>query len=168
VNRGARPWANATWCRAWWKRFVFVAALAIVYYMLGSFVFDRMPYTAIPAWWAHAWPRRLTVMTWFQLLNVAGAAAAALPIAILVVWRAKRHAPLFGMAIAAPSAINSLVRSEEFIGNGPGVLSHVLVTVIVLFGALLLAIPLWVLSFETACGHWSNKRVSKITGAESG
>jgi hypothetical protein len=148
-----------------WKRLVLVAALALAYYVLGSLVFDRLPYTPIPAWWAHAWPRHLTVVSWFQLLNVAAAAMAALPIAILIVWRVKRYAPLFGIVIAAPFAIHTLVYSVRAIGNGSGVFNHVLVNDIVLVGALLLAIPLWVLAFERACGNSSNKRLARLRAA---
>ena len=74
-------------------RSVLVVAIgAATYYALLGFVYSKAPYTDMPHWWgAYSVSRSAAVISWFTLLNVAGAVLSAIPVAIGVVLVGKVH-----------------------------------------------------------------------------
>jgi hypothetical protein len=71
---------------------VVVAICVAVYYALLSFVYSEAPYTSMPQWWVvHAMSKRGAIISWFTLLNVAGAVLSAIPVAIGLVFISKVH-----------------------------------------------------------------------------
>jgi len=71
--------------RTTWRLALTTIALATAYYLLGAFVFGRLPWVSIPSWWSVAWPsKHAAVIAWFDALNIIGSFAAAFPIAVVV------------------------------------------------------------------------------------
>ena len=72
------------------RNILWVAIGATVYYALLGFVYSKAPYTSMPQWWgAHGISRPFAVVSWFTLLNVAGALLSSIPVAIALVFAGK-------------------------------------------------------------------------------
>jgi len=81
------------------RTIVLGALAALAYYTLLSLITQALPYVPVPAWWRPIWPSpTLAVQTWFGLMDAAGALFAALPVAVLLVWRVRGRAAAVGLA----------------------------------------------------------------------
>jgi hypothetical protein len=81
-----------------------------VYYALLGFLYARAPYAAMPHWWrAHLVTGPLAVMSWFTMLNLGGAALAAIPVGIGVVLSVNSRRNLLGLIIGVLPALYMVV-----------------------------------------------------------
>jgi hypothetical protein len=72
------------------RNILWVAIGATVYYGLLGFVYSKAPYTSMPQWWgAYGISKPFAVVSWFTLLNVAGAVLSSMPVAIALVFAGK-------------------------------------------------------------------------------
>ena len=95
----------------WQKYALVVAGLVVAHYFLAAFTIERMPYTSPPSWWQEIWPSaRFGLVAWFLMLNAAGAALAAVPVALIVVLSVARHQLRIAFAVAALTAIVAIVQ----------------------------------------------------------
>ena len=128
--------------RQWLQLSLMAGALGLIYFGLAHLVFTRLPYTALPDGWLAAWPsRRIGVSIWFELLNIAGAVLVALPVALVIAWRANQHRLLLALVVACPTALWYLIGASQYSGLAPHVPWPALVDVAVTVLALLFALP---------------------------
>ena len=125
-----------------------VAALAGAYFALTYVTYSSMPYVSTPRSWLGLWPSRHDgVLAWFQLLNVAGALAAALPVALLTRWRISERRIPTAVLVGLPTAIYAISGYPCCSMPGRGWTPDLWVNEITIFLALLLSIPviLWLI-----------------------
>ena len=85
---------------------------AAVYFALLWLFYTWAPYTVIPHWWRNSSPNAaVAVVTWFTLLNVAGAILAAIPVALGVVLGTKTRRVALGLVIGMVPAFYIVVRA---------------------------------------------------------
>jgi hypothetical protein len=125
------------------KRTIVLGVLAaIAYYALLSLITPALPHASIPAWWQQVWPSpAAAVQTWFGLMDVIAAAAAALPVAVLLAWRIQRRAMALGLAIGVVVGLYVLVGSTIEYGTK----AAAVVAGAVQFVAIALALPAFAL-----------------------
>jgi hypothetical protein len=97
------------------RTFIVAVVSALAYYALLSAIYPRLPYVDVPAWWRSHWPSAsVGLVSWFTLLNAAGAVAASIPVSLGLVWglTSRRVAVGFGagMLCAVAIAVGALVQ----------------------------------------------------------
>ena len=131
--------------RQWLQLSLMAGVLGLIYFGLAHLVFSRLPYTALPDGWLAAWPsRRIGVSAWFELLSIAGAVLAALPVALVIALRANQRRLLLALVVAGPTALWYLVGASQYLSPALHIPGPALVDVAVTFLALFLALPMLV------------------------
>jgi hypothetical protein len=111
---------------------------AAYFYVLGIL---KLPYAEVPTGWlSHSPSRHIGVVTWLELLDVAGALIAALPVALVLTWRLSPNYLRWAFVVAAPAALYSVIGlGSTFIAEPRR--ADVLLVAVVAAVARLLAVP---------------------------
>ena len=140
------------------KNFRYAAAIvgaSITYYFLGSLIIAWLPYASVPPQWlAHGLSPFTAVIAWFQLLNVLACLAAAIPIAIVIIWASPRFRLLFTFAVSTITAtvvVGRVFDSDMSPQDHPSMPYWINLTV--LFLAFLFSVPLAVSMISAAKGR---------------
>jgi hypothetical protein len=104
--------------RITWRLILTVIVLAASYYFLTGTVIQRLPWALVPTWWSRMWPSRSTaVLSWFDLLNLAGALIASLPIAIVIRFLVRQYQ--YGVALIVATTVAGVVLISGYINYPP-------------------------------------------------
>lgn len=96
---------------------------ALSYYALLSLVAPALPYVPIPAWWRDVWlSPGAAALTWFGLMDAAAAFFAAVPVAVLLIWRIREGASAVGLATGVLVAAYVLCSAVVEYGTGSKIL----------------------------------------------
>jgi len=139
------------------------------YSALLWFAYTWAPYAEIPAWWRHAIPdARVAVLGWFTLLNAGGAIAAAVPVAVALVFTATARRSALGWVIGVVAALYIVAGGVLEFGLPPRVDGWIIA--IAQFLAVSLAVAAFVALFRgfprTISGRNGSRRSWRMGGSD--